>query len=133
MQKILLAVLAILVVSACTPAAPSDEVVIVGRLESIQPTVDCGIVHASAIAKYTDLQVINGTYPYDTVYVIHGCPKSKRSDYSPGSGNLESFKVGDYHELHLTKENVYHTMDYPNAPYPKDRLYFSRVVNLYRQ
>jgi hypothetical protein len=111
----------------------SDEIVIVGRMKSIQSVPGCGIVYWSAVAEYTDLQVISGTYPYDVVYVIHGCPEIKRNEYAQGSGNLESFTVGDYHELHLTKENAYHTMDHSNGPYPKDHLYFSRVVNLYRQ
>ncbi len=112
---------------------PSADLVIVGRLASIQNTPGCGVIHWSTVAEYTDLQVISGKYPYDVVYVIHGCPELKRSEYAQGSGDLESFNVGDYHELHLTKGNVYHTMDYSDEPYPKDRLYFCRVVNLYKK
>ena len=131
MRKIFMVILTILIASACMPILPSDEVVIVGRLASIQATPGCGLVHFSAVAEYTDLRVISGTYPYDTVYVMHGCPELTRRQYAQGSGDLESFNVGDYHELHLTKENVYHTMEHSNGPYPKDRLYFSRVVNLH--
>jgi hypothetical protein len=115
------------------PTSPSNKVVLIGQLLSIQDAPDCGIVHWSAVAEYTDLQIISGTYPYDVVYVIHGCPELKRSEYAQGSGDLESFNVGDYHELHLTRENVYHTMDHSNELYMKDRLYFSKVVNLYKQ
>jgi hypothetical protein len=106
MLKSIIVGLAILTLSACTPASPTNEIVIVGRLESIQDTPGCGIFHWSAVAKYTDLQITSGIYPYDVVYVMHGCPELKRSEYAKDSGDLESFNVGDYHELHLTKQNI---------------------------
>ncbi len=153
-MKILPALIAGCLLAACqstpTPTAPSrppitqdestvvstdppQDLMIVGRLVSILDTPGCGIVHWSAVAEYTDLQVINGTYPYNVIYVIHGCPELKRSEYAKGSGDLESFNVGDYHELHLTKENVYQTMKLLNDPHPSDQLYFCREVNLYKK
>jgi len=124
---------------AITPAAiptstvPSAEVIVIGRLESIQDTPGCGIIHWSAVAKYTDLQIASGIYPYDVVYVMHGCPELKRNEYAKDSGDLESFNVGDYHELHLIKQNIYQTMEHSNEPYPKDRLYFCQQVNYYKK
>jgi hypothetical protein len=110
----------------------SAELVIVGRLVRIEDTLQCGIFHFGAVAEYTDLTVLRGTYPYETIFVTHGCPELKRSEYAEGSGDLEVFRTGDYHELHLTQQNVYDVSTYPtDLKDLSEGLYFSSVVNLY--
>src|SRR5512138_2917291 len=60
------------------PAVPwPGDLVIVGRLDYIStpPPPHCGYIHFGAVAEYSDLKIINGKYPYDTIYVVHGCPE----------------------------------------------------------
>lgn len=145
-------VLGILMLAACTPAStpikisgtlapPSEELIVVGRLERITQPVGCGYLHTGAIAEYTDLRVLKGKYLKDTIYVIHGCPELPRNEYAKGSGTLTSFQEGGYHLLHLTLQNVYEigvvssegieiSMDQIER---EGMLYFCSQVDLYSQ
>ncbi len=100
------------------------------RLIRIEHTPDCGILHLGATAEYSDLQVLNGIYPHRTIYVIHGCPELKRSEYGEDGGNLESFRAGDYHMLYLTKQNMYHVGTSFEGT-PPENYYFCKKVDLY--
>lgn len=98
--------------TAQTPAPPlshSSELTVVGQLTYIAtPLSGCGFIHFGAVAEYSDLKILEGKSSEDTIYVIHGCPELKRSEYAKDSGTLESFQTGDYHLLHLTLQNIYH-------------------------
>ena len=135
------------------PVPQPGDLVIVGRLDYISTPPGCGYIHFGAVAEYSDLKIVNGKYPYDTIYVIHGCPELARSEYAKGSGTLTSFRVGDYHVLHLTLQNVYQietivtgeklaklrdvcSLDDPCSPETlvqrqSGRMYFSSQVDLY--
>jgi hypothetical protein len=114
-------------------ASTKAELVIVGRLVRIDDSPHCGIWHWGAIAEYTDLTILSGSYAYDTVLVIHGCPELKRGDYAEGSGDLEAFVARDYHELHLTQDNVYGIGLHPTSDQKlAGRLYYSQEVNFYK-
>jgi hypothetical protein len=89
------------------PAEISSELQVIGRLESIEKTPDCGTVHFGAIAKYTDLIIIKGKYAKKEIFVVHGCPEMPRKKYSPAAGNLKRFLIGDYHQMFLSKINTY--------------------------
>jgi hypothetical protein len=80
---------------------------IVAKLVDIHERAGCGVIHYGGIAEYTDIRVLKGKYSQQKVYVIHGCTEIKRTNYVKGSGNLESFQIGDYHKLNLTLQNIY--------------------------
>lgn len=85
----------------------TDELIIVGRLKYISSPPACGIISSAAIAEYTDLKILSGKYSKDSIYVVHGCPEMKRSEFVQNSGSLDVFHVGNYHILHLTLKNIY--------------------------
>jgi len=116
------------------PTPPSVELIVMGRLVRMSDPPDCGVFHFGAVAEYSDLTVLSGTYAHDVVFVIHGCPELRRSEYAAGSGDLESFRVGEYHELHLTSQNVNKVEIYPGDIKPTEGLlYFCKTVNLYKK
>ncbi len=122
-----------LVPATPTPAStlpPSSELVVLGRMVSMRRSVACGIIHGGGVAEYTDLIILSGVYYSDTIFAIHGCAELARSEYFKGSGNVESFNVGDYHELHLTKQNVYGIGVWPVGT-PEGSTYFCKIVNYY--
>jgi hypothetical protein len=148
MKKIcVICILGIVLLSACTtstvfteptasptPAPVSVELVLTGRLSNISKPPYCGYVFSGAIAEYTDLQVLSGSYPSDTIYVVHGCPEMPRNEYSAESGTLTSFETGDYHLLFLTTENVFKIEMINQAGLeipPGAIMYYSFHVDLY--
>ena len=131
MRKILLLCLPLVLLIACAPAVPSDELILIGRLTHINETLYCGIIHTGSIAEYSDLQVLDGSYFKKTIYVVQGCPELKRSEYSKNGGDLESFRVGDYHLLYLTKQNIYRIEGFINDTRKGFPLYFCQRVDLY--
>lgn len=113
------------------PVSWSSELLVVGKLEHIEKSPDCGLVHFGAIAKYTDLTVLQGAYTAKEIYVVHGCPEMPRQMYDKRSGDLDKFQVGDYHELHLTKTNVHHVESIVgDKGASQEEIYFCRIVNL---
>ena len=148
MKKLIaIALLGIILLTACTPAAMptkipappipiSEELIVVGRLARISSPPSCGYIHFGAVAEYTDLIVIEGKYAGGTIYVVHGCPELPRNEYAEDSGNLKSFQVGDYHllRLHLTRDEPEKGMKVfsEGLELPKDAtLYFCSQVDLY--
>ncbi len=84
------------------------------------------------IAEYSDLTILSGEYTDDVIFVTHGCPELTRSEYVEGSGDLEEFHIGDYHELHLTMQNVHNIESINPMPENSEEFaYFSEVVNLF--
>ncbi|MCA9535255.1 MAG: hypothetical protein KC593_16295 [Myxococcales bacterium] len=66
----------------------------------------CGTQHIAVVMRYEVLQVI-GAQPYlgpsgNQWDVIHGCPELSRARYRAGSGDVESFRLGDVHRLVLS-------------------------------
>ncbi len=92
-------------IDSTTFPSPSDELRVIGQLKYISTPPHCGYFHIGAVAEYTDLKIINGSYLQDKIYVVHGCPELARNEYANASGNLESFQIGDYHVLYLTSQN----------------------------
>ncbi len=88
-------------------------------------------MHLGTVAEYSDLTVLSGEYTDTVIFVAHGCPTLSRKEYAEGSGDLESFEVGDYHELYLTTQNIRNIEYIFGAESLKKPLYFCRVVNLY--
>jgi hypothetical protein len=99
----------------------------------IADTPPCGIFHWGAVAEYTDLTVVQGAYSGSTILVVHGCPELPRREYAEDGGTLESFRVGDYHLLQLTRRvparGVLWGEVSPAAA--EGPLYFCRAVDLY--
>lgn len=115
-----------------TPAGSSAALHLVGRLVHLAETVHCGRLHFGAVAEYTDLTVLSGTYTAPTIFVVQGCPEMPRNQYAEGSGDLEIFRGGDYHELHLTQQNLSGVAVQPgNLAVPAGGLYFCQTVNRY--
>jgi len=85
----------------------SNNLVIVGRLKRIVQPPDCGHIHFGALSEYDNIRLIQGVYNAKSIFVIHGCPEISRTEYAKGSGNLQSFRIGDYHRLELVKKNIY--------------------------
>jgi hypothetical protein len=85
----------------------ANNLVIVGRLKRIVHTPECGHIHFGALSEYDDIKVIQGLYNSKSIFVIHGCPEISRTEYAKESGNLQSFRIGDYHRLELVKNNIY--------------------------
>jgi len=83
------------------------KLTIAGTLSQIATCKHCGYFHFGAVAEYTDLEVVEGDFSQDTIYVIHGCPEMSRNTYAANSGDLEKIEIGARHLLHLAKENVY--------------------------
>jgi len=112
------------------------DLVIVGRLERIAQSPNCGHLYCGAIAKYSGIRIIQGTFDSQVIYVIHGCPELRRSEFAKGSGNLEAFHVGDYHRLELSKINIYKIGSIfdadstGNIEHPDSLTYYSGTVDL---
>jgi hypothetical protein len=105
-----------------TPISQLDELIVVGRLKYISTPGFCGIIHSGGVAEYDDLQIINGNYSKEKIYVVHGCPGMSRKEYASESGSLTSFREGDYHVLHLTSKNIYkiESIDWGSIKLPVD-------------
>ena len=99
LSYVVLATMLLTLSSACEPG--SGELTIVARLYSISSPPACGILHMGAVAEYRDLEVIEGRYSARKVFVIHGCPEIPRTSYAQDAGDVEEFRIGDYHELTL--------------------------------
>lgn len=86
---------------------PVVDLVLVGRLARMSNPGYCGYFYFGSVAEYEDLRVLEGSYPQDKVYVVHGCTEMPRAQFNPSSGSLDAFRIGDYHRLRLVKRNVY--------------------------
>lgn len=81
--------------------------VVEGMLAKMGSAAPCGAFHLGAVGVYSDLTVIAGSYRRTTVRVIHGCPDLPRSDYAPGSGDVDEFRIGDHHRLTLVPKSEF--------------------------
>lgn len=96
----------------------------------------CVHFHWGVVAQYSTLNVVEGSYSSDKVYVIHGCPEVKRTVYSERAGNLQAFHIGDLHRLRLTRMNIFKIGTIVDSDssgrieHPDDQTYFAKTVDL---
>ena len=111
-----------------------NDLIITARLDTITVTPHCGTFYWGATAKYTDITILQGQYDYLSIFVIHGCPELARS---ADDGTLQKFKIGEYHRLVLTKENVHKienivSFDSSQLSITDSLTFFSRRVDLFK-
>jgi hypothetical protein len=89
------------------PSPPPAELVVTGRLARIAHGAGCGYFSMGVVAEYSDLQILEGTYKEQRLFVVHGCPELSRPEFSASAGSLASLEIGAYHRLELLTKNFY--------------------------
>ncbi len=111
----------------------AEDLVVIGKLVYLDDAIsNCGLLHVGSLAKYNDIQFVDGKYNGSILHVIHGCVELSREKYDKDSGTLQHFKVGDYHRLVLTKKNIYKIeVDLKQFSSKSNEIYFCKRVDLF--
>jgi hypothetical protein len=121
------------VVAESETKSEQDELIIIAKLVKMDEfQAGCGTLYVRTIMEYEVLEVINGDYNRDTIYVAHGCIEMPREEFSKESGTLKEFKVNDIHKLVLTTDPIYEfetPFDYKIEP-GSYTIYYSKWVEL---
>lgn len=89
------------------PFPPPAELVVTGKLTQIAHGAGCGYFSMGVVAEYGNLQILEGTYRDQRLFVVHGCPELSRPEFSASAGSLASLEIGAYHRLELLTKNFY--------------------------
>lgn len=68
-----LATLTTIEVGAQSPRATPVDVVVVARVEAVEPTPACGVLFSSPVARHTVLHVERGALPPGPLYAFYMC------------------------------------------------------------
>jgi len=92
-----------------TPApapSPEPDLVVIGKLVHMtHPSFGCGYFSLGALAEYSDLRVLKGSYDQSTIYAFHPCPEMPPQPCRGVSAALSTLEAGAYHHLELSRRN----------------------------